>query len=387
MNNCFAFLKKNGNKTFEELPFCEADIIVISLLSYANFENSKYTPKDINSKFVNIVIYNNEDTFKKITSHFLVPKEYLKFIKWFFLCSRYKDLELGYFKNVLNEKIEAQFFGLTIKIDNKYFVLFRGTDRSLCGWKEDFNLALIEKSPSQEYAREYLEKMINLLGNNVTIIGHSKGGNLAYYAFYFVDDKIKEKVDKVYNLDGPGFKFDTGDLYKKHYEKLIKIVPENDVVGIILDDPSKLDICYSYRFDINAHDMLTWKFDNKCNFTKLKRGGDLTYYSKALRYALSNFMKEIGEDKIEAIKDAVFQIININKVSDILDVMNAPYKLFLREILVYLKKNKNAKDEATIYIREFLRFYFRYFFDDRKFGYHNIKSLLNAIANVKKEKI
>ena len=36
--------------------------------------------------------------------------------------------------------------------------------------------------------------------------GHSKGGNFAMYAAAFCDAEYKERIVKVYNNDGPGFR-------------------------------------------------------------------------------------------------------------------------------------------------------------------------------------
>ena len=101
---------------------------------------------------------------------------------------------------------------MTFFIDDKIFVTFRGTDRSVVGWQEDFDLVLKDVIPSQEKAKNYLFKMVNLLKKPVYVLGHSKGGNLAYFAYYFNDINVQDMVIKVYNLDGPGFKFDTKKL-------------------------------------------------------------------------------------------------------------------------------------------------------------------------------
>ena len=287
------FLKQNGNKSFLDFPFCEADLVVIALLSYCNYEQSSITKnKDLYNSFTNIRDFMDENTKKRITNNFFKPNEFLSFLEMFNKSSRYDNVELGFFEENRSNRNEIQFFGLTFFIDDKIFVTFRGTDRSVVGWQEDFDLVLKDVIPSQEKAKNYLFKMVNLLKKPVYVLGHSKGGNLAYFAYYFNDINVKDMVIKVYNLDGPGFKFDTKKLYKKNKEKLVKIVPHDDVVGILLNDPSELIICKSSEVNVNAHDLLTWQFDFFNKYKTLTRTKELTIYSETLRITINEFIKE-----------------------------------------------------------------------------------------------
>lgn len=377
------FLKQNGNKSFLDFPFCEADLIVIALLSYCNYEQSSITKnKDLYNSFTNIRDFMDENTKKRITNNFFKPNEFLSFLEIFNKSSRYDDVKLGFFEENKSNRNEIQFFGLTFFIDDKIFVTFRGTDRSVVGWQEDFDLVLKDVIPSQEEAKNYLFKMVNLLKKPVYVLGHSKGGNLAYFAYYFNDINVQDMVIKVYNLDGPGFKFDTKKLYKKNKEKLVKIVPHDDVVGILLNDPSELIICKSSEVNVNAHDLLTWQFDFFNKYKTLTRTKELTIYSETLRITINEFIKEIGIDNVKDVKTAIFEIVKINKVKDVIYIYEAALKNIHNGLTEMRRENPEQVKQMEQLIKQFLKLYAKNF---RKIEEKRRSSVFKKFSELKEE--
>ena len=377
------FLKQNGNKSFLDFPFCEADLIVIALLSYCNYEQSPITKnKDLYNSFTNIRDFMDENTKKRITNNFFKPNEFLSFLEIFNKSSRYDDVKLGFFEENRSNRNEIQFFGLTFFIDDKIFVTFRGTDRSVVGWQEDFDLVLKDVIPSQEEAKNYLFKMVNLLKKPVYVLGHSKGGNLAYFAYYFNDINVQDMVIKVYNLDGPGFKFDTKKLYKKNKEKLVKIVPHDDVVGILLNDPSELIICKSSEVNVNAHDLLTWQFDFFNKYKTLTRTKELTIYSETLRITINEFIKEIGIDNVKDVKTAIFEIVKINKVKDVIYIYEAALKNIHNGLTEMRRENPEQVKQMEQLIKQFLKLYAKNF---RKLEEKRRSSVFKKFSELKEE--
>ena len=377
------FLKQNGNKSFLDFPFCEADLIVIALLSYCNYEQSSITKnKDLYNSFTNIRDFMDENTKKRITNNFFKPNEFLSFLEMFNKSSRYDNVELGFFEENRSNRNEIQFFGLTFFIDDKIFVTFRGTDRSVVGWQEDFDLVLKDVIPSQEEAKNYLFKMVNLLKKPVYVLGHSKGGNLAYFAYYFNDINVQDMVIKVYNLDGPGFKFDTKKLYKKNKEKLVKIVPHDDVVGILLNDPSELIICKSSEVNVNAHDLLTWQFDFFNKYKTLTRTKELTIYSETLKITINEFIKEIGIDNVKDVKTAIFEIVKINKVKDVIYIYEAALKNIHNGLTEMRRENPEQVKQMEQLIKQFLKLYAKNF---RKLEEKRRSSVFKKFSELKEE--
>ena len=75
---------------------------------------------------------------------------------------RYRAVRVIRYQSVFDTARAAQFSATTFACDEFVFVAFRGTDASLVGWREDFNLALESPVPSQvlglAFATEQLER-------------------------------------------------------------------------------------------------------------------------------------------------------------------------------------------------------------------------------------
>ena len=91
-----------------------------------------------------------------------------------------------------------QFSAVCFHGKNWSFLAFRGTDSTLAGWKEDFQIS-VARTGAQELAYEYAEK--HLTGKQKWYIGgHSKGGNLALYAACMLSPEQWDKVERMYLL-------------------------------------------------------------------------------------------------------------------------------------------------------------------------------------------
>lgn len=89
---------------------------------------------------------------------------------------RFGRLYITEFENKVELEQEKQFSAVTIIIpDNTIYVAYRGTDNTLVGWKEDFNMCFSEDVPSQHEAVNYLEKIAHLSKRKIRVGGHSKG--------------------------------------------------------------------------------------------------------------------------------------------------------------------------------------------------------------------
>lgn len=77
-----------------------------------------------------------------------------------------------------------------------YQLVFRGTDDTLIGWKEDFKLAYVREIPAHRAAVTYLEHYLASHPLPIMVSGHSKGGNLALYAVAHVKENGVRKSSK-----------------------------------------------------------------------------------------------------------------------------------------------------------------------------------------------
>ena len=117
------------------------------------------------------------------------------------------------FLNKFDPEQEKQFSAITVLLpDDTIFISYRGTDNTIIGWKEDFNMSFKSHIASQLDSVKYINDIAKKYQNNIRIGGHSKGGNLAVYAAVFADEEVKTRIINVYNNDGPGF---ADDKYKR----------------------------------------------------------------------------------------------------------------------------------------------------------------------------
>ena len=157
---------------------------------------------------------------------------------------------------------QKQFSALVISIhDRLHCVSFRGTDSTIVGWKEDFNMTFMTPVPSQVSAKIYLKEVMKSLKGKFILTGHSKGGNLAIYAGVENSKIIQKRILNIYNFDGPGFE---SDFFKKpsylNIESIIcTYIPQSSIVGMLLEHEENHQIVKSTNNGILQHDLYSWQ--------------------------------------------------------------------------------------------------------------------------------
>ena len=154
---------------------------------------------------------------------------------------RFRKCTVGGFVNEILSSQAQQFAAVTIGLDDgTTYISFRGTDDTIVGWKEDFNLSN-GVVPSHRKALGYLETHGTYIQSMLRIGGHSKGGNLAMYAAMQCSDILQEKLLSVYDNDGPGFPegFFSPGRVERVLPKVTRIIPEASVIGMLLTPPER----------------------------------------------------------------------------------------------------------------------------------------------------
>ena len=193
MKNVFDYLDYYGNLTFNEVHFNDIDGLIFALLSYVKLQD--IVPSD---RFKNISLkqacvlflskYSEKD-FKK--EDWLFPSSY-KLMVILAHCKRYANCKLGHF--VIKTDKNGQFGALTIRGGDITYLSFEGTDSEVIGWKEDFELIYKFPIQAQIHAADYFNTTLTLFDRKVYLGGHSKGGNLAMYAYMYGKDLFKRRV-------------------------------------------------------------------------------------------------------------------------------------------------------------------------------------------------
>lgn len=303
--NMLAFVRQYQDYTFGQQPFCEVDSLLFSTISYYNYKDSPF----------------EEDGFSVPLKDYFAAKEDLlpigilsikgdeKLVPILREGGRHGDLRAGFYEEDFDEQRDKQFAAITFELgDGQYYIAFRGTDNSVVGWKEDFNLSFLDVIPSQKAAVSYVIRVMEKLPGRFILGGHSKGGNLAVYCAMNLPEYLQMRLIEVYNHDGPGF---FPEIYQRreylNIRPLIrKTVPESSFIGMILEEDDNYSVVRSTENNIMQHDPYSWVV-KETSFVLAEKLDDV---SQSTNKAFSRWLKEIDFEKRQRIVDIIFDIIS-----------------------------------------------------------------------------
>ena len=207
MANILDYLDWRGDLTLAERGFNEVDNLLMAELCFLDF--SGIVPADFSAPvFLPDAMRQYDAARPQETMGVLVPEQIPELGHKMAASRRFSDLTLCAYVSRTDEETQTQFSALTILLPDKTaYIAFRGTDDTIVGWKEDFNLAFLPVVPAQKMAAEYLSAAAAALPSHpLRVGGHSKGGNLAVYSAVFCGEAVQNQLMRVYNNDGPGFR-------------------------------------------------------------------------------------------------------------------------------------------------------------------------------------
>lgn len=263
MASVFDYLDWRGDLSFSAAPVCEADNLIFSMLSYLDFSGLVLEQDAVGLPLRDIApLYFNLRPRKKGGLGLLLADEILDLLEKAALSPRFGPVRLWGHRSRLDEERELQFSATAFSLGSgTTFLAFRGTDDTLTGWKEDFNMAVCCPVPSQEEARSYLDFVSRKTGDRLILGGHSKGGNLAVYAAAFSPPEIQTRIDAVWCNDGPGFLPEMLESpgFSAVRDKIHALLPRSSVVGVLLSSDWKTSVVESTAVGALQHNALTWQ--------------------------------------------------------------------------------------------------------------------------------
>lgn len=265
MPNVFDYLEWRGDLSFEQAPLNEVDNLIFCLLSYVDLDG--IVPAD--SKKGRITVraaaaeyFFTHDTTPTRPLGLIVPADTLTLFRRIAKYPRFRDMELTGYVNEVSEARGMQFSALTVHLPREQvFVAFRGTDDTIVGWREDFDLSHLDEVPSQRMAAEYLNRLDMTPDTALYVGGHSKGGNLAVWGAVHAEERIRQRIIRVYSNDGPGFTEGTvrSEAYCSLADRIQILLPDDSLVGLLLEHDEDYTIVKSNRKGLFQHDGLSWE--------------------------------------------------------------------------------------------------------------------------------
>lgn len=315
MANIIDYVKWRGDLELKESKFNEIDSLILNRFSYFPLdniikENEIVSIKELSERFKKEDKDKIEILWKDDVDLFPIMGKSKRFGEM---------IALEYINKIEPEK-EKQFSAVTIILpDNTIYISYRGTDNTLIGWKEDFNMSFKSHIESQISAKEYLENIADKYPNKkIRIGGHSKGGNLAVYASIFAKPTVKKRIINVYNNDGPGFNEDiiNTEEYNEAIKKVVTYIPQDSIFGKLLNHKEKYIIVQSTEKGIMQHDVYSWQVICR-DFVVLK---EITDGSKFIDKTITNLLENLDLQTREQVIDIIFKIINSTEAKTIDDL-------------------------------------------------------------------
>ena len=254
MANMVDYLAWRGDIPFEAAPWNEIDALLIATLSYLNFHGGR-DPKGWTLEEMARINLLQEGT----TNSFIGRK---KAFEGMASGARFRDCRLHHAIALTDAEIGMQFSAMCLDLpDGTTCVAFRGTDNTLIGWREDFDMAYTTRVPAQEAAILYLSRAAALSKRPLRLVGHSKGGNLAVYAATYTKKSVQNRIESIWSFDGPGMNRETSQTeeYLRIKEKIRSFVPQTSIIGMLMDYYEPYTVVRSVASGISQHDPMSWQ--------------------------------------------------------------------------------------------------------------------------------
>ncbi|MCH5275778.1 MAG: DUF2974 domain-containing protein [Lachnospiraceae bacterium] len=329
------YVKKYGDYTFIEKPLNDVDSLVLCQLSYLKFDGLVPSLKP-RLKAVSL----RQVAADKAVDALFLDKRYEESNRALFeaVCKsrRYRRLKMNYYVNHIDTEQETQFSAITFFLEGGLnFIAFRGTDETLIGWKEDFNMAFQTPVPGQRYAVDYLETVAENLPRDFCLGGHSKGGNFAVYASMSCRKEIRERIQKIYSMDGPGFlpqMLKKGE-YAEIENRIVKILPNSSLVGMLFETSPRYKVVKSKSFGLLQHDPYSWLIEGD-DFLCVKGIYGLRRFTDD---TLNIWICSLNPEKRKLLIDTIYQVISASRAENLIELA-ADWKKSMTGVLTGLKE-------------------------------------------------
>lgn len=335
MKNIISYVKEWGQYHLSEKPFNEVDSLVLCQLVYLNY--GPFVPGlDRESEPVSIrSIYENPDR-DRILDDYWYRENNIELFTAVTSSKRFGGLKVNYYVNIINEQEQTQFSAMTYVLeDQSAYIAYRGTDATIVGWKEDLNLAFSKPLPSHHLAVEYMEHVADFMEGSFYTGGHSKGGNLAVYAAMNCRQQVRDRLIKIFNNDGPGFRPEIRELGKYHEiaDRIAKFIPRSSLVGTILEDQDDYTLVESRGVGMLQHNTYSWKVEED-HFIRAKNMAEGKMVRDA---ALNEWILSLTEEETHAFVDTLYDVVSASEASNVFE-FGADWKNCLQNVFEAAKE-------------------------------------------------
>lgn len=301
------YLKWRNDVTFSVSAFNEVDNVILSYLSYIDFGELYGTQDGIHDLEEVFCLFCQKHSLEDIRENGSFTQRAPLLLEEIVNGDRFKKIKVGYYYGDLDKEKVKQFAAVVFILpDGVNYISFRGTDSTITGWKENFFISYMSETEGAKEAICYLNKIAKVLKGDLILGGHSKGGNFAIYAAAFSDDSIKNRIIRIYNNDGPGFRDEVinSNGYQMILPKIQSIIPQTSIIGQLLSNKGKQKVICSKVNGIFQHDAMTWEV-TKDKFVP----AELDDFSRFVKATLGNWLEKLDDETRCSLISTVFSMV------------------------------------------------------------------------------
>ena len=322
MGNLITYVQQYEAQTFEDKSLTDIDVLVLTEIAYLPFD--EIVPKSFDvTEAISLNQLGKE--FEKIkekeheNNPFMITSERIELLEVVSKSQRYKDIKVFGFMNDIDDELTKQFAAVCYQWEEESrWIIFRGTDESLTGWKEDFMMTYSDLIPAQTDAIEYLRKQAELFSGSLNISGHSKGGNLSLYASAMQEETVQDRIKQIYCWDAPGVHRSIlgTEGYQRVVSKAKRYIPQDSIVGLMLESQVPYHIIESQGSGISQHSALMWNIEEN-HFVELT---ELTKNSQLTDQTFKQWTEVVSDEDLKLFFDTFFELIFEMGVETVNDV-------------------------------------------------------------------
>ena len=341
----FDYLKWRNDVSLRAAPFNEIDNVLLSYLAYADFgellqeEKRRVSIETCWKRFCK-----KHDLTNVRESKLFIERAPL-LLEDMVRGARFRGTKVVHFREVFDKEKVQQFAALVFLLpDGTRYVSFRGTDLSITGWKEDFLMSFTAETEGAKEAVSYLNEVAACVEGDLILGGHSKGGNFAMFAAAFCDDAVKERILKVYNNDGPGFREEIvrSAAYRELLPKITNIVPQTSIIGRLLSNEAAHTVVKSTAAGIFQHDVTTWEV-TKDKFVRAEPDA----FSDFVEKSLGTWLETMDDEARKSLVETVFSMIEMTEAETFVEFGENLFKNTGLIIKGFGKLPKEKRSELT----------------------------------------
>ncbi len=317
MGTILDYLREYGDYTLWEKPFSDVDSLVLCQFAYLKFDGMVPGPGE-GCCAVGVRELAEHVHYDHLYGDERYRKDNTALFQGIYKSRRFGDMKLWNYVNQIEPDQETQFSAVVCGLPGGVtYVAFRGTDESIVGWKEDLNLAFSKPVPGQILSVQYLEQAARTIAGGFYVGGHSKGGNLAVYASMNCSAGVRERIERIYDHDGPGFRPEVREkgAFAEIAGRIRKTVPRSSLVGMLLYTEENYTVVESKTIGLAQHNPYTWLIrEDAFKVVEEIRAG-----RKFMDQALNEWILSLDQEQMRTFVDTFYRVVQASETDNLID--------------------------------------------------------------------